>query len=88
MNIDLTLDELLLTDCTINGVLNLYVVERKTSRKGNKKADSGLDAIFLNGDSWVGRYLSPLLSTSKLLVDIVSSISYRDVEGYSRQFRC
>ena len=52
LNLDLTIDELCLTDCAINGVLNIYVVERKASPASNQ-GESGKDAIFLTGDPWV-----------------------------------
>ncbi|KAH8659259.1 hypothetical protein BGZ60DRAFT_544304 [Tricladium varicosporioides] len=50
-NVNMTLEQLKLTDCTVNGVLDLYVVERKY-RLANTNVDLGKDAIFLQGDSW------------------------------------
>jgi hypothetical protein len=53
-NIDLTIDELGLTECAINGVLNIYVVERKIS-VGNGDLEPGKDAIFEKGSAWVSQ---------------------------------
>jgi hypothetical protein len=52
LNIDLTIDELGLTEYAINGVLDIYVVERKISAR-NGDMESGKDAIFVKGSSWV-----------------------------------
>jgi hypothetical protein len=52
LNMGLTIDELGLTDCAINGVLNVYVVQRKISA-GQVDTESGKDAIFVNSSAWV-----------------------------------
>jgi hypothetical protein len=52
LNIDLTMDELGLTDYAINGVLDIYVIERKLPQ-GKAETESGKDAIFLDGSAWV-----------------------------------
>jgi hypothetical protein len=54
LNLDLTIDELGLTEYAINGVLNIYVVERKISAR-NGDSESGKDAIFANGSAWVSQ---------------------------------
>jgi hypothetical protein len=54
LNIDLSVDDLGLADFAINGILDIYVVERKVSPRGNQ-AELGQDAIFLAGDVWVSR---------------------------------
>jgi hypothetical protein len=55
LNIDLTIDELGLTDFAINGVLDVYVVERKLSQ-GKTETESGKDAIFVHGNAWVSQH--------------------------------
>jgi hypothetical protein len=52
LNMGLTIDELGLTDYAINGVLNIYVVQRKLSAE-MVDTESGKDAIFVNGNAWV-----------------------------------
>jgi hypothetical protein len=52
LNIDLTIDELGLVDYAINGILDIYVVERKLSL-GQKEGESGKDAIFIDDNAWV-----------------------------------
>ena len=41
-------------DCAINGVINLYVVQRKIS-DATVETELGKDAIFLDGYAWVSR---------------------------------
>jgi hypothetical protein len=55
------IDELGLIECAINGVVNIYVVERKIS-PGNGTAESGKDAIFANSSPWVSRPAHPMTS--------------------------
>jgi hypothetical protein len=52
---DLTIDELGLTEYAINGVLDIYVVERKISAR-NGDMESGKDAIFVKGSAWVTQH--------------------------------
>lgn len=52
LNIDLTIDELGLVDYAVNGVLDIFVVERKISL-GQKEGESGKDAIFTNESACV-----------------------------------
>jgi len=59
---DLTIDTLGLTEHAINGVLNIYVVERQISvRNANK--ESGKDAIFIDGSAWASQHF-PVASTT------------------------
>jgi hypothetical protein len=51
---DLTIDELGLTEYAINGILNIYAVQRMIS-VGKVDAESGKDAIFVNGSCWVSQ---------------------------------
>lgn len=51
-NLNLSLQQLGLIDLTINGVLDIFAVERKVMPHTITK-DLGKDAIFLNGDAWV-----------------------------------
>jgi hypothetical protein len=75
---DLTIDELGLTECAINGVLNIYVVERKVST-GKVDAESGKDAIFTNGSSWIHpvpqsmRGMAMLLSSLRVFTDRIGA---------------
>ena len=49
---DLTMDQLCLKDCTINGVLNIYTVERKAFQDSAEES-SGKDGIFGDSAAWV-----------------------------------
>lgn len=51
-NAELSLQDLGLADMAINGVINIYVVERKFKPAASQE-ESGKDAIFLDGDAWV-----------------------------------
>jgi hypothetical protein len=66
LNLDLTIDQLCLTDCAINGVLNVYVVIRKLSTGGAER-ESGKDAIFLDGDAWVSQCFALSCNQSQLI---------------------
>jgi hypothetical protein len=55
LNIDLTIDELGLTEYAVNGVLDIYVVERRISAR-NGDVESGKDAIFVKGSAWVTQH--------------------------------
>jgi len=62
---DLPINKLGLIDCAINGVINIYVVERKISLEiGDPEA--GKDAIFANGSSWASE---PVLLKLHMWVD-------------------
>jgi hypothetical protein len=54
LNRNFTIDELCLADLAINGVINIYVVERKVAPIG-METESGKDAIFLDCDAWVSQ---------------------------------
>lgn len=51
-NLDRTVDDLGLRECTVNGVLNIYAVERAIPET-NSARGSGQDAIFTRADCWV-----------------------------------
>lgn len=51
-NLDLTIDQLGLKDCAVNGVLTIYALERRVS-VAYKERRSGKDAIFRISDFWV-----------------------------------
>ena len=53
--------ELGLRDCTVNGVLEIYAVVRKVSRKP-VRATQGQAAIFINSERWVSINSSDLRS--------------------------
>ncbi|OCL07298.1 hypothetical protein AOQ84DRAFT_342003 [Glonium stellatum] len=50
-NMDLTMSQLRLKDCTINDVLNIYAVERKVFQD-NLEESSGKDGIFGDSAAW------------------------------------
>lgn len=50
--LDLTIDQIDLKDSMVNGVLNIYVIQRKTTGTTINRG-SGKDAIFLEADYWV-----------------------------------
>jgi hypothetical protein len=50
--LDLTIDQLDLKDSMVNGVLNIYVIQRKTTGTTINRG-SGKDAIFSEADYWV-----------------------------------
>ncbi|KAE9366198.1 hypothetical protein N431DRAFT_549163 [Stipitochalara longipes BDJ] len=78
LNMDLSIDELGLTECAINGVINIYVVERKISSERGK-AESGKDAIFANGSAWIHpvpqtmRGMAMLLSSLRVFTDRIGA---------------
>lgn len=50
--LDLTIDQIDLKDSMVNGVLNIYVIQRKTLGTTVNRG-SGKDAIFSEADYWV-----------------------------------
>jgi hypothetical protein len=50
--LDLTIDQIDLKDSIVNGVLNIYVIQRKTTGATINRG-SGKDAIFSEADYWV-----------------------------------
>jgi hypothetical protein len=52
INLHLTIDQIDLRDSIVNGVLNIYAVQRKTSGAAIERG-SGKDAIFSEADYWV-----------------------------------
>jgi hypothetical protein len=50
--LDLTVDQIDLKDSMVNGVLNIYVIQRKTTGTTINRG-SGKDAIFSEADYWV-----------------------------------
>lgn len=54
INIDKTIAQLCLADLAINGVIDLFVVERTTSPGGTEE-EPGKDAIFINQEAWVSQ---------------------------------
>jgi hypothetical protein len=79
LNINLTIDELGLTEYAINGVLDIYVVERKTSAR-NGDTESGKDAIFVNGSAWVNQhFVKP--STAFRILQL--SIQHRSIQFHN-----
>ena len=58
VNLNLTIDEIDLKDSIVNGVLNIYVVHRKTAGAAINRG-SGKDAIFLEADYWVRYFTVP-----------------------------
>ena len=57
-NLNLTIDQIGLKDSVVNGVLNIYAVQRKTADSAISRG-SGKDAIFLEADYWVRCFTAP-----------------------------
>ncbi|KAH7403530.1 hypothetical protein BKA64DRAFT_669265 [Cadophora sp. MPI-SDFR-AT-0126] len=78
-NMNLTLDDLCLTECAIDGILNIYVVERRFSNNDETENESGKDAIFLESDAWrhpviqSSRGVSMLLSSLRVFTERISA---------------
>lgn len=53
INLNLTINEIGLGECAVNGVLSIYAVERTVSTNPPAKGP-GQHAIFMNADFWVG----------------------------------
>ncbi|PVH87391.1 hypothetical protein DL98DRAFT_448903 [Cadophora sp. DSE1049] len=76
---DLSLDDLCLTECAIDGILNIYVVERRFSASDGSENESGKDAIFLESDAWrhpviqSARGLAMLLSSLRVFTERISA---------------
>jgi hypothetical protein len=51
-DLSLTIEEIGLGDCTVNGVLNIYAVARTFSSNPPIRG-TGQHAIFMNADFWV-----------------------------------
>ena len=51
-NLELTMGELGLRDCTIDGVLEIYAIVRKISGKP-ARANKGQATIFIHSERWV-----------------------------------
>ena len=82
-NMDLTMDQLCLKDCTINSVLNIYTVERKAFQDSAEES-SGKDGIFGDSAAWV-RAFRPLrrhLATHFSIIYVLYS------EIYAHQLIC
>jgi hypothetical protein len=52
LNIDLSIEDLGLMDFVVNGILDVYVVERKVSPESGH-TEPGQDGIFLADEAWV-----------------------------------
>jgi hypothetical protein len=50
--LDLTIDQIDLNDSMVNGVINIYVIQRKATGAVINR-DSGKDGIFIEADYWV-----------------------------------
>ncbi|KAF4633485.1 hypothetical protein G7Y89_g4628 [Cudoniella acicularis] len=85
LNLNLTLQQLGLIDLTINGVLDIFVVERKVSHQ-NAAEELGKDAIFLNGDAWgqvipqSKRGMSMLLSALRVFTGLIGA-KHMDIQS-------
>lgn len=64
INIDRNINQLCLGDLAVNGVIDLYVVERS---KGKLEKDAGKDAIFMSREAWVS-CCPPILKHYELTV--------------------
>jgi hypothetical protein len=77
-NSALSLLDVGLASMAINGVINIYVVKRKFNPTA-MNAESGKDAIFLDGDAWEhpvkqsDRGMAMMLSTLRILGELISA---------------
>ncbi|KAH7330116.1 hypothetical protein BKA65DRAFT_51346 [Rhexocercosporidium sp. MPI-PUGE-AT-0058] len=79
VNMNLSLEELCLTECAIDGVLDIYVVERRFAAREGLETETGKDAIFLESDAWrhpvvqSTRGVAMLLSSLRIFTERISA---------------
>ena len=82
-NADITIEAAELEDCAVNGVLNIYAVQRWTLGR-NERTDQGKVGIFKESEAWkhhVGqtdRGLASLLSTLRVFTELTANGSMED----------
>ena len=82
-NADITIEDAGLEDCAVNGVLNIYAVQRWTLGR-NERTDQGKAGIFKESEAWkhhVGqtdRGLASLLSTLRVFTELTANGSMED----------
>jgi hypothetical protein len=82
-NADITIEAAGLEDCAINGVLNIYAVQR-WSLGHTERIDQGKSGIFKKSEAWMhhvgetDRGLSSLLSTLRVFTELTANGSMED----------
>ncbi|KAG4437405.1 hypothetical protein IFR05_007130 [Cadophora sp. M221] len=70
VNMNLSLEDLCLAECAIDGVLDIYVVERRFAASDRLENESGKDAIFLESDAW----RHPVIQSTRGVAMLLSSL--------------
>ncbi|KAI4936692.1 hypothetical protein J4E86_011309 [Alternaria arbusti] len=82
-NADITIEAAGLEDCAVNGILNIYAVQRWTLGR-NERTDQGKAGIFKESEAWkhhigqTDRGLASLLSTLRVFTDLTANSSMDD----------
>jgi hypothetical protein len=58
LNIDLSIEQLGIASCAVDGILDFYVVKRKVT-PGKDQTNLDLNNVFLDGDAWVSQLSIP-----------------------------
>ncbi|KAI4915441.1 uncharacterized protein J4E92_009395 [Alternaria infectoria] len=88
-NAELTIEAAGLEDCAINGVLNIYAVQRWTLGR-NESLGRGKAAIFKKSEAWKHRIghtergLASLLSTLRIFTELVGGMELRREDAVLR----